>query len=59
MLYQFIELQAGCRGRVINPAMVTLFKVCKTVMIQSFAEKFKLRDIMSFGLVFIHNASPS
>ena len=49
MLYQFIELQAGCRGRVINSAMVTLFKVCKTVMIQSFAEKFKLRDIMSFG----------
>ncbi|GJL33500.1 hypothetical protein TUM17576_03200 [Enterobacter hormaechei] len=28
-------------------------------MVQRFAEKFKLRDIMPFWRVFVHNTSPS
>ena len=48
MLNEFIKLQIDSRGRVVNPTMIAFFKVCKTVMIQGFAEKFKLCNIMSF-----------
>ena len=59
MLNQFIQLEVDRRGWVVYPAMVAFIKVGKAVMVQGFAEKFQLRDIMPFWRVLVHSASPS
>lgn len=49
MLYQLIQLQIDGRCWIVHPAMITFIKIGKAVMVQGFAEKFQLRDIMPFG----------
>ena len=53
MLNQFIQLKLIAEVGSFTPAMIALFKVCKTVMIQGFGRETKLCDITSFS-VSIH-----